>query len=147
MQKRLFSHDSDSQDHHFSGFYEGGGSLSRLQLHFARGTCRDNRCDLLSANRNLYFRHQAANANGIDSSNELIPTTDAANYLLAFRLRFALGSEEEPVQFALRDAMMSSGRSDAANLLPVDPLFDRGKADSQLQSCVPELQQFPVLWS
>jgi hypothetical protein len=28
--------------HHFGGFYEGGGSLPQLQLHFAGGTCSNS---------------------------------------------------------------------------------------------------------
>jgi hypothetical protein len=41
--------------------------------------------------------------------------------------------------------MMSSGRLDATNLLLVNPLFDGGETDPQLQSRIAELQQFVIL--
>ncbi len=85
---------SNSEDHDFCGFYEGGGSLARLQLHLARGARRDNRGDLLATDRNCYLRHQAANANRIDSSHELIAAADAAYNLLAFLLGTASSSEQ-----------------------------------------------------
>src|SRR4029077_10826068 len=43
--------------------------------------------------------------------------------------------------------MMSPCGLDAANLLLVNPLLDRGKADPQLQSRVTELQQLLILLS
>jgi hypothetical protein len=41
---------SNAQNHHFCSFYEGCGSLPRLELHLARRTCRDDGGDLLAAN-------------------------------------------------------------------------------------------------
>jgi hypothetical protein len=38
--------------------------------------------------------------------------------------------------------MMSSRSAIASNLLLVNPLLNRGKADSQLQSCIWQPQQF-----
>jgi hypothetical protein len=40
---------------------------------------------------------------------------------------------------------MSSGGLDAANLLLIYPLLDRGKADPQLQGRVAELQQSLII--
>src|SRR5580692_4526211 len=123
---------SDAQNHHFGGFNQGGGSLARFQMHFSRRTGSNNRRDLLAADRNPDFRHQTANPNGIDSSHELIPPADAAYYLFAFLLGSASRPEKQPVQFTLRDAVMSPNRLHAANLLPVNPLFDGGETDAQL---------------
>jgi hypothetical protein len=83
----------------------------------------------------------------VDSPHKLIASTDTANCLFAILLGSASRPEKEPVDFTLGDAVMSSGRLQAANLLLVDPLLDRGKADPQLQSRVTELQQLSVLWS
>src|SRR5580704_18792277 len=123
---------SNTQNHHFGSLYQSSRSLARLELHFARGPSRNNRSNLLAANRNRYLRHQAADANRIDSSHQLVPSTYAADHQLAFFLRFPSGSEKQPVHFAFRNAVMSPRRPNAANLLLINPLLDGGKADPQL---------------
>jgi hypothetical protein len=81
------------------------------------------------------------------STHQLVTATDAANCLFAIHLGSASRPEKEPVDFTLRDAVMSSGRLEAAALLLVDPLLDRGKADPQSQSRVTELQHLSVFLS
>src|ERR1700676_314292 len=130
---------SNTQNHYFGGFDERSSSLPGLQLHFPRRARGDDRCDLLTPDRNLYYRHQAAHTDSIDSSDKLITSANAADHQFAFLLRFAPRSEKQPVQFALRDAMVSPRRANAAQLFLVDPLLNRGEADSQLQSRVPQL--------
>jgi hypothetical protein len=88
---------ADAQDHDFGGFDEGGGGLARFELHLASGSCSDDRSDLLAANRNLYFRHQAADPDRIDPSHQLIPPADAADNLAAFLLGPASRAEEQAV--------------------------------------------------
>src|SRR5580704_580695 len=123
---------SHTQNHYFGSFYEGGRSLPRLQLHLTRGTGSDDRRDLLAANRNLHFRHQAADTNGTDSPHQLVTPAAAADYQIAFLLRSASGSEKQPVHFTFRNAVMSPGGPYAANLLLVNPLFNSREADPQL---------------
>ena len=96
---------------------------------------------MLAANRNLYLRHQTADADRIDAPHQLIAPADAANNELTFFLRAASCSKEQLVHFALRDAMMSAGRLEAANLLLVNPLLDGRKADPQLKSRITEIEQ------
>jgi hypothetical protein len=71
----------------------------------------------------------------------LITTTHAPDFFLALLLGLATGSEKQSVHFAQRDTMMSSGSLIALNLLLVNPLLNRGKADPQLQSCISQFQQ------
>jgi hypothetical protein len=130
---------SNSQNHYFGRLDECRGSLPGLQLHLASRPRGDNRSNLLAAYRNFHFRHQAAYANRIDSSHQLVPPAHPADYKLALLLRLASRPEQQPIDFALGNTVMSSGGLNTADFLPVDPLFDRGKADSQLQSSVPEL--------
>src|ERR1700730_15110894 len=87
---------SNSQNHHFGGFDERGSSLPGFQLHLPRRARGDNRCDLLTPNRNLYLRHQAANTDSIDSSHQLIASANAADYQVAFFLRSTPRSEKQP---------------------------------------------------
>src|SRR6202140_1667654 len=108
---------------------------------FPGTTSRDNRRDLLTANRNSYLGHQTANLHGLYSTHKLIPTTHAPDFFFALLLGLATGSEKQSVHFALRDTMMSSRSPIASNLLLVNPLLNRWKADPQLQSCISKLQQ------
>jgi len=130
---------SNPQNHHFGGFDEGGGRLSRLQLHLPGGARRDNGRNLLATNRNLDLGHQAANADRFDSSDQLISSADVAAQQLSFFLGLGSGAEKQPVHFTHRYAVMSAGGTDAADLLLVNPLLDGGKADPQLQGRVAEL--------
>jgi hypothetical protein len=66
----------------------------------------------------------------------LIPSTDSTHRSVSLRNRFSPGSEEQPVQLTLRDAVMAADGLDAPNFLFVNPLLNRRKADPQLQSCV-----------
>jgi hypothetical protein len=136
---------SDSQNHDFRGFDEGGSFLTGLESHLARRPGGDDRCDLLAADGDFDLRHQAADANGLDSSNQLVPSADSASSLLAFLLRFASRSEKQAVKFALRDAVMPSGRLHTLNFVFVNPLLDGGEAYPQLQCRVSQLQQLFVL--
>jgi len=63
---------------------------------------------LLVSNGDFYFRHQAADANFVDASNQLIAAADAAHYQVALRSGLATGAVEKPVDFALRNAMVSA---------------------------------------
>src|ERR1700686_517717 len=108
---------------------------------FPGTTSRDNRRDLLTANRNSYLGHQTANLHGLYSTHKLIPTTHAPDFFFALLLGLATGSEKQSVHFALRNTMMSSHSLIASNLLLVNPLLDRWEADPKLQGCVTKLQR------
>jgi hypothetical protein len=136
-----FGHESNPQDHYVGSLYEGCGSLSTLELHFSGRACRDDRRDLLTTDENPDLSHQTANLHGLNSSYQLIATTQAPDFIFALLLGLGAGSEKQPVHFALRNTMMSSRSPIASNLVPVNPLLNRWKTDPQLQSCVSKLQQ------
>src|SRR5579862_346814 len=101
-------------------------------MHFPRRGRGDDRCDLLAADRNLYFRHQAADADRIDASHQLIASADPPQHILAFFFGFASRPVEQLVYLASGNAVVSPGSLDAANLLLVNPLRDGREADPKL---------------
>ena len=66
---------------------------------------------------------------------------EAPDFFLALLLGLAAGSEKQSVHFALRDTVMPSHSLIASNLLLVNPLLYRWKADPHLQSRIAKLQQ------
>jgi hypothetical protein len=53
----------------------------------------------------------------------------------------AASAEEQLVDFGSRDAVVSAGGLNAANLFLVNPLLDGGEADAQLQGCIAKVEQ------
>lgn len=72
------------QDHDLGGFDQGSRSLAWLEIHFAGRTRGDDGGDLLIADGNLDLRHQAADADAVDSAYELISPAHAAGYQSPF---------------------------------------------------------------
>jgi len=120
------------QDHHFGSLYQSSRCLPGLQLHLPRRSGRDDCCDLLAADGNLDFCHQPADSDCVNSSDQLIATTDVTNDFVALSFGFAARPEQEPVDFRLRNSVMATNSPDAPDLFFVDPLLDCGKADSKL---------------
>src|SRR5258706_12530332 len=129
---RLAPLTSNAQNHYFGGFYKRSRGLPRLQVHFPRRTCSDDRSDLLLANRNLYFGHQSADPDRVNASHQLVASTHAADHKFAFLLGSTARSEKQPIQLALRNAMMSSHGLHTADFVFVNPLLESRKADAQL---------------
>src|SRR5215813_2678851 len=73
------------KNHHFSCFDKGSCSLARFQIHFASRSRSDNRRDLLFANRDDHFSHKATDLHTLNSSDQLIPATEAAHHHRSLR--------------------------------------------------------------
>ena len=123
----------NTQNHDLRGFNQCSGGLPWLQCHFACRTRRDDRCDLLAADGDLHFRHQAADSDGVDASHKLVTPTDATDDLMPLFFGSASRSKEQAIHFRLRNTVMPPGGLHAANFLLVDPLFDCGEADAKLK--------------
>src|SRR5580704_759385 len=131
----------DTQNHHLSGLDEGGGGLAGLEIHFAGGAGGDDRGDLLATDGEFYFGHEAAYPHAVDATDQLIASTDAADHIAAFLLGFAAGAKKQAIDLVLWDAMMAARSRHAADSLLVDPLFERGETDAELQSGIAQVQQ------
>ena len=132
---------SYSEDHDFGCLDESGGRLTGLEIHLAGGACRDDRSDLLMADRNHHLRHQTAYAHAFNPSNQLISPAHPTHQEGPLRSRFCCRPEQQPVDFTLRNAMVSSCRSDAADFPLVNPLFDGWEADAKFEGRFSRLEQ------
>jgi len=132
----------NTQNHDLRGFNQCGSGLPWLQSHFASRTGGDNRCDLLTADGDLHFGHEAADSDGVDAPDELIAPADATDDLMPLLFGSASRAKEQAIDFRLWDAMMPPGSLNAFDLLLIDPLFDCGEADAELQSRFSQLQQW-----
>ena len=99
---------SHAQNHHLGGLDEGSRGLAWLEVHFTSRACRDDRSDLLIAYRDFDLRHEAAYADSVDSSDELIASADAADQILPLRSGSRPGPEQKSVHFAPRDSVMAA---------------------------------------
>src|SRR5215469_13620252 len=72
-----FSH---SKNHYLCGLDERGSSLAGFEVHFAGRSRRDDRGDLLFADGNYHFGHEAADLNALNSPDQLVSATEAAHH-------------------------------------------------------------------
>src|SRR4029077_19431066 len=111
----------------------GGSGLAGLQIHVARGTGGDDRCDALFADGENDFSHEAADADAGDSTHQLIPPAHAPHCGLALGDGAGGRAEEKAIHFTLRYPMVSAGCRDAPDFFLVDPLLDGWKANAKLE--------------
>lgn len=138
--RRNDSRGLDTENHHLSGLDEGGGGLAGFEIHFAGGTGGDDRGDLLAANGDFDFGHEAADAHAVDTAHELIAAADAADYVASFLLGLASGAVEQAVHLVLGNAMVATCGLHTADSLLVDPLFERGETNAKLHGGVAQVQ-------
>src|SRR5437667_370229 len=124
--------ESNSKNHDFSGFDQRGGQVAGLQAQFPCRVRRDNRSDALLADGEFYLGQQSAEFHAHHAADELIPAADSAEVAAAP----AHGAprqffRQQPVNFALRDAMVSAGGFRRLDFFLVDPLLQSGIADPQ----------------
>src|SRR5271154_6355432 len=114
-ERRLRSH---PQNHHFGGFDQRGGALSRLQPHLFCGVRGDDRGDVLLSNRHGHLSEQAAVLDREDAADELIAAADLTE-ISAARLNVPplQSFRNQAVDFAFRDAMMATWRLCCLDLL------------------------------
>jgi len=75
----------DPDDHHFGGLYQRGSFVTTPETHFACGIGRDDRRDVLAADRELDLRQQAFNSHFNDAAYQLIAAADIAKVGALFR--------------------------------------------------------------
>ena len=131
----------NSKNHYLCCLYEGGSGLTALEVHFTGRSRGDYRSNLLLTDGNDHLCHQTTNSYALDSADQLVSSTESAHDKLPLRRRSCPGPKEQSVHFALWNTVVSSGSANAANLLLVNPLLNRGKADPQLQSRISQPQQ------
>jgi hypothetical protein len=91
---------------------------------------------LLISNGDLHFCHQSANTHRVNAADKLVSSAYATNRKVSLGASFAPGPEQKAIYLTSGYAVMSSGRLNASNLPLVNPLLDRGEADTELQSCL-----------
>src|ERR1700680_814662 len=132
----------DTYDHDFGGFNEGRRGLAFFQAHFACRIRRDDRRNALSANRKFYLGQQTAVAHFEDTADQLISTADKPKPATRGPRVSFIGARQKSLDFRRGNAVVPSGRLDAAQLLFVNPLLERGIADSQRACGVARVEQF-----
>lgn len=135
---------SHPQDHNLGGFDQRGRRLPRLQPHFSGRPRRYYGYDLLIPDRESNLCHQAADSDVVNASHQLIASAYAAHGLSAPGSRFCTGAKQQPIDFDLRDAVMTPGSLNAPNLPGIDPLLYRGEANPKLQRRLTQLQHLFV---
>jgi hypothetical protein len=119
-------------DHDFGGLHESGDGLAFFQAQFADCISGDDGGDALAADRKGDLRDEAVNFYVGDAADELVASTDATKVGAAFgNVGVLVRSIKKPVNFFLGDAVVAAGGFYGANFLFVDPLFQRGIADSE----------------
>src|ERR1019366_8618267 len=139
---RVRRRNSNAHDHDFRGFNESGGSLALFEVHLARGVRRNNGRNALPADRKFHLRQQSAVAHFDDPADQLISPADAAKAPAPGQHVFFLHARQKPLNFRSGNAVMASGGLHAAQLFLVDPLLERGIADSQRARGVAGVEQF-----
>ena len=124
--------DSDSEDHDLGGLDEGRGFVPRLQAQFASSVSGNNGGDALAPDGKGDLGHQAVDFHFKDAPDQLIATADAAETGTPFRhFMISCGAVQEPVDLSYGNPVMATHRTYRANLVLVDPLFQRGVADAE----------------
>src|ERR1700722_4414604 len=130
-------------DHDFGGLHEGGDGLALFQAQFADCIRGDDGGDALAADGKGHLRDEAVNFYVGDAADELIASTDAAKVGAAFgNVGVLVRAIEEAVNFFLGDAVVAARGFYGANFLFVDPLFQRGIADSEDLCSVARREEF-----
>src|ERR1700687_3108399 len=132
----------NAYDHDLGGFNEGRRGLAFFQAHFACRIRRNDRRNALSANRKFYLGQQTAVAHFEEPADQLISTADKPEPATRGPSVFFIGARQKSLDFRRGNAMVPSGRLDAAQLLFVNPLLERGIADSQRACGVARVKQF-----
>jgi len=70
--------ESNSKDHYFSRFHQGGDRFALLQAHFAHRGRGHNRRNVLPTNGKAHLRYQSADLDVRDPANQLIAPADLA---------------------------------------------------------------------
>lgn len=133
---------SHPKDHHFRCFDESRRRLPRFQIHFASRARGDDRSDPLLTGRKDNFSHQATDLHALDSPDQLVSATEVAHNHGSLGSGFTSRPKQQPVHFTLRNSVVSPGGANASDLLLVNPLLDRGEADTKFYRRLPRLQQF-----
>src|SRR5271163_5126408 len=121
-----------ADDHDFGGFHEGGDRLAFLQAQLAHRIGGDDGSDPLAADGEGHLSDQAADFDVGDAPDELVAAADVAKIAAPFRDVPVLGGAiQEAVHFFFGNAMVAAGGFHGANFLLIDPLFQRGIADSE----------------
>jgi len=135
-----------TKNHDFGGFDQSGSRLALLEAHFADCVGRDDRGDVLAADRKRDLRDEAADADVRNATDELIAAADAAEARTAIRRLFPRrAAVEKAIDFLFGDPVVSAGGSNSANLPLVDPLFESRVADAQDLGCVARCEKLFVL--
>src|SRR6185312_14831289 len=77
----------------------------------------------------------------LDTPHELIAPTDPSQHTSGLLSRFSPCAKQKSVDLALRNAVMPARGRHTANLFVVDPLLQRGEADSKLKGCIAQMQR------
>src|SRR3984885_1239570 len=122
----------EPDDHDFGGLYQSGDGLAFFQAQFANRVGGDDGGNALAADGEGHLRDQAVNFYVGDTADELVAAADAAKVCASFGdVAVFGGAIQETVHFFFRNAVVAAGGFYGANFLFVDPLFQRGIADSE----------------
>src|ERR1019366_9345346 len=120
----------DSDNHDLGGLHQRRRFVAALQAHLASRVRRNNGCNVLAADGELYLCQQSFDADLDDASDELVAPADVAETCPALSRLGAQRLEEIAVKFALRNAMMSASCLHGAQLALVYPLLEAGITDA-----------------
>jgi hypothetical protein len=121
---------SDTEQHHLSGFDQGGDGFAFFQAEFAGGVGGDDGGDDLAADGEAHLGEEAFDFEIDDTADELIAAADGAHHL-ALRSFGAPGFVEERVEFRFGNAVVTAGGFDGFQLAAIDPLLDGGIGDTE----------------
>jgi len=132
--------DSRPHDHDFGGLHQRIGFDAALESKVLARLAGDDRGNHLSANVELHLGEQPIMTNAFNGAQKFVSSADClqhARTALPFRRLYQC----QPVDFRLRDAMVTSGSADGLNSSLVNPLLECGIADIQQFRGFRELQQ------
>ena len=124
-----------TRDHDFGRLDDGQGLIASSKLQLVDGVAGDHGRERLITDAQTHLREQAFDADFVHVAAQLVPSAQRDNDA------DALGSGgrglgecrrcEQPIDFRVRDAMVSSARHARSHAPLVDPVLERRVADAE----------------